>query len=168
MTVNGQAPSSISQFQTIIDSGSTLITAPPAAADAFWQTVQGSSQFEQGLYAFPCDSVPEVAFSWGGNSWSISASEYVISPRLELRMLTAHDSLNLGPVEQGSSDCAGAITGADLGLGDDVWLLGDTCVVPTSVLLPWFLNVLHRFMKNVYTVFNADQNGSVGFAQLNA
>ncbi|KAI1794939.1 acid protease [Ganoderma leucocontextum] len=131
VTVNGQAPSSISAFQTIIDSGSTLITAPTAAAEAFWQTVQGANQLEQGIYTFPCDSVPEVAFSWGGNSWSISAND-----------------LNLGPMEEGSSDCAGAITGADLGLGDDVWLLGDT------------------FMKNVYTVFNADQSGSVGFAQL--
>ncbi len=83
VTVNGEAPSSVSQIQTIIDSGSTLITAPPAAADAFWQTVQGSSQLEQGLYTFPCDSVPEVAFSWGGNSWSISANEYVIRVLLD-------------------------------------------------------------------------------------
>ena len=41
-------------------------------------------------------------------------------------MLILRYSINLGPVEQGSNDCAGAITGADLGLGDDVWLLGDT------------------------------------------
>ena len=75
VTVNGKAPSSVGQIQTIIDSGSTLITAPTAAADAFWQTVEGASQFEEGLYTFPCDSVPEVAFSWGGNSWSISANE---------------------------------------------------------------------------------------------
>ncbi|PIL22776.1 transporter [Ganoderma sinense ZZ0214-1] len=132
VTVNGEAVSSVSQIQTIIDSGSTLITAPTDAADAFWQNVDGSSQAEQGLYTFPCNTVPEVAFSWGGQSWSISAND-----------------LNLGPLEEGSSDCVGAITGADLGLGDDVWLLGDT------------------FMKNVYTVFNADQgNESVGFAQL--
>ncbi|TBU62201.1 acid protease [Dichomitus squalens] len=122
---------SASQIQTIIDSGSTIITAPTAAADALWQSVQGAQAFEQGMYTFPCDSAPEVAFSWGGKSWSISAND-----------------INLGQVEEGSSDCVGAIAGGDLGFGDDVWLLGDT------------------FMKNVYTVFDADQNGSIGFAQL--
>ena len=78
VTVNGEAPSSVGQIQTIIDSGSTLITAPTAAADAFWQTVEGASQFEEGLYTFPCDSVPEVAFSWGGQSWPLSADRSVI------------------------------------------------------------------------------------------
>ena len=42
----------------------------------------------------------------------------------------------------------GAIAGRDLGLGRNTWLLGDS------------------FMKNVYTVFDTDQNGSIGFAQL--
>ena len=34
--------------------------------------------------------------------------------------------MNLGTTEEGSSECVGAITGLDLGLGDEVWLLGDT------------------------------------------
>ena len=75
VTVGGQT--SASQIQTIIDSGSTIITAPTADADAFWQNVQGAQAYEQGLYTFPCDSAPEVALSWGGKSWSISANEYV-------------------------------------------------------------------------------------------
>ena len=36
--------------------------------------------------------------------------------------------MNLGQVEEGSSDCVGGIVGGDLGLGDSVWLLGDTSV----------------------------------------
>ena len=35
-------------------------------------------------------------------------------------------SFNLGQVEEGSSDCVGAIMGTDLGFGDNVWLVGDT------------------------------------------
>lgn len=34
-------------------------------------------------------------------------------------------SINLGLVEEGSSDCVGAIVAQDLGFGDDVLLLGD-------------------------------------------
>ncbi|KAJ6478611.1 aspartic peptidase domain-containing protein [Mycena vitilis] len=45
------------------------------------------------------------------------------------------------------SDCVGTLVGQDIGLGDNVWLLGD------------------RFMANVYSVFDFDQN-AVGFAAL--
>ncbi|KAI0357453.1 acid protease [Trametes cingulata] len=101
----------VSGFDTIIDSGSTILTAPTAAAKAFWKNVKGSRVYdeEQGLYSFPCDSAPEVTFSWGGKSWAISA-----------------DDFNLGETEQGSNECVGALSGGDLGLGASTWLLGDT------------------------------------------
>ncbi|RPD62661.1 protease [Lentinus tigrinus ALCF2SS1-7] len=127
-TVDGKAASN--QLITIIDSGTTLVAAPPDDADTFYQAIQGAQPLEQGFYTFPCDATSQVALSWGGKTWSISA-----------------DNFNLGQVEEGSSDCVGAIVGSDLGFGDNVWLVGDT------------------FMKNVYTVFSVDQN-SVGFAQL--
>ena len=56
-------------------------------------------------------------------------------------------SFNLGETTPGSGQCVGALAGQDLGLGDDVWLLGDS------------------FMKNVYTAFSFDKN-AVGFAEL--
>jgi cathepsin D len=55
--------------------------------------------------------------------------------------------MNLGPTEDGSSQCVGALAAQDLGLGSNVWLLGDS------------------FMKNVYTAFNFDES-AVGFASL--
>ena len=69
-------------FDTIIDSGSTIITAPTDAAQSFWDQVDGSGVYDesQGLYTYPCDSPPEVAFSWGGKDWTISADECVTSP----------------------------------------------------------------------------------------
>ncbi|TFK80306.1 acid protease, partial [Polyporus arcularius HHB13444] len=84
-----------------------------------------------GFYSFPCNAVPSnVGFSWGGKSWTISAA-----------------NMNLGQASAGSTRCIGAIVGHDLGLGTNVWLVGDS------------------FMKNVYSVFSFDQN-AVGFASL--
>lgn len=34
-------------------------------------------------------------------------------------------SFSLGETEEGSGQCVGALAGQDLGLGDNVWLLGD-------------------------------------------
>ena len=57
------------------------------------------------------------------------------------------NSFSLGETESGSGKCVGALVGQDIGLGDDVWLLGDA------------------FMKNVYTAFSFDKD-AVGFAAL--
>jgi len=98
-------------FDTVIDSGTTIMYGPPAAVKKFYAGVSGSKLYdsEQGIYTFPCNSVPTVAFSWGGKSWSISS-----------------DNFNLGPVTQGSSSCVGALSGQDPGLGSTVWVLGDS------------------------------------------
>ena len=56
-------------------------------------------------------------------------------------------SLNLGETESGSGKCVGALAGQDLGLGSNVWLLGDS------------------FLKNVYSAFSFDDD-AVGFAAL--
>ncbi|KAJ7270919.1 acid protease [Mycena rebaudengoi] len=122
----------VSNFQTIIDSGTTLAYGPPAAVKKLYAKVPGSALFdsENGFYSFPCDSPPDISFNWGGSDWAITAA-----------------NINLGTTEDGSSDCVGSIVAQDLGLGSDVWLLGDA------------------FMKNVYTVFDFDQE-AVGFAAL--
>ncbi|KAH9920045.1 acid protease [Fomitopsis serialis] len=121
-----------SGFQTVIDSGTTIMYGPPNAVKTFYASVPGSSEFdsENGFYQFPCKSVPYVAFNWGGKNWNVSAQNF-----------------NLGQTSSGSQYCVGALAGQDLGLGNNVWLLGDS------------------FMKNVYSVFSFDQN-SVGFATL--
>ncbi|KZT72180.1 acid protease [Daedalea quercina L-15889] len=128
--VNGKAVNS--GFQTIIDSGTTIMYGPPSDVAAFYKSFPGASEFDSqnGIWQFPCSGQPTVAFNWGGKTWNVSASDF-----------------NLGMTSPGSSYCIGALAGQDLGLGDNVWLLGDS------------------FMKSVYTVFSFDQN-SVGFAKL--
>ena len=56
-------------------------------------------------------------------------------------------SFSLGTTPEDDTKCVGALAAQDLGLGNNVWLLGDS------------------FMKNVYTVFSFEQN-AVGFAAL--
>ncbi|KAF7324503.1 Acid protease [Mycena kentingensis (nom. inval.)] len=131
-SVSVSGTDALSSFSTIIDSGTTLVYGPPDAVKAVFDAVDGAKLFdeENGFYSYPCDAPPEIAFSWGGKSWAVSA-----------------DNLNLGTTEEGSSDCVASIAGLDLGLGDGVWLLGDA------------------FMKNVYSVFDFDQE-AVGFAEL--
>ncbi|KAF7334942.1 Acid protease [Mycena venus] len=97
-------------IDTIIDSGTTLAYGPSATIKKVYAKVPGSKLFdsENGLYSFPCNSVPEISFNYGGNDWTISA-----------------DNFNLGQTEEGSSDCVGALGVTDLGLGNSVLLLGD-------------------------------------------
>ncbi|TRM65588.1 aspartic peptidase domain-containing protein, partial [Schizophyllum amplum] len=130
LNVNGVAAAS--NFETIIDSGTTIMYGPPDVIKEVYANIEGSGAYDEssGLYTFPCDSAPSVAFNWGGQDWEVSA-----------------DNFNLGQTEQGSSQCVGSLAGQDLGLGDNTWLIGDA------------------FMKNVYTVFDFDQN-AVGFAAL--
>ncbi|KAF7373521.1 Acid protease [Mycena sanguinolenta] len=101
----------VSGFQTIIDSGTTLIYGPPTDVAALWAQVPGSALYDStnGYYSFPCATPPQISFNWGGKDWAISAA-----------------NINLGTTTAGSSQCVGAIVGHDIGLGAGVWLLGDS------------------------------------------
>jgi len=123
----------VANFSAIIDSGTTIMYGPPAAVAKLYSMVPGAAVFDSanGFYSFPCASVPNIAFSWGRSDWAITAANF-----------------NLGLTAVGSSQCVGALVGEDLGLGANVWLLGDS------------------FMKNVYTAFDFD-HPAVGFAALN-
>ncbi|KAJ6463451.1 acid protease [Mycena sanguinolenta] len=122
----------VSGFETIIDSGTTIMIGPPAAVKKVYAAVKGAKVFdaELGYYSFPCATPPEIAFNWGGKDWPISAA-----------------NINLGQTAEGSSSCVGALAGQNIGLGSNVWLLGDS------------------FMKNVYTAFDFGEE-AVGFATI--
>ncbi|KAJ7057931.1 acid protease [Mycena amicta] len=122
----------VSNFETIIDSGTTIMYGPPDAVEKVYANVPGSALYDSsnGFYSFPCNSIPQVSFSWGGQHWSISTANF-----------------NLGTTPEDQSRCVGALAAQDLGLGDAVWLLGDS------------------FMKNQYSVFDFDKK-AVGFATL--
>ncbi|GAA5856404.1 hypothetical protein JCM8547_008728 [Rhodosporidiobolus lusitaniae] len=50
--VNGVVPSGLGNYNMIIDTGTTLIVAPPAFATAFWAAVPNSQAFSAGYYIF--------------------------------------------------------------------------------------------------------------------
>ncbi|KAI0661329.1 acid protease [Cubamyces menziesii] len=99
-----------SGFQTIVDTGTTIIYGPPSQVANFYKSIPGAKLYDSnnGFYSIPCSSVPSnVSFSWGGQQWAISAANF-----------------NFGRVS--STQCIGAIAGQDLGLGSNTWLLGDS------------------------------------------
>ncbi|EMD41037.1 hypothetical protein CERSUDRAFT_111607 [Gelatoporia subvermispora B] len=116
--VNGTTVTS--GFQTIIDSGTTIMYGPPSDVQTFYAAIPGSAVFDQnsGYYSYPCNSTPAVAFSWGGQQWPMTSANF-----------------NLGETAEGSGQCVGALAGQDLGLGSNVWLFGDS----------WMKNVYTAF-----------------------
>lgn len=84
----------------VIDTGTTIIIAPPRDAEAFWSQVPGSARYDPApaYWTYPCDTPPDVAFSFGSSSsmWSVSAAD-----------------MNLGRVAAGSETCVGALVGQD-------------------------------------------------------
>lgn len=69
----------VSNFETIIDSGTTIMYGPPSAVRTLYRSIPGSAVYDSsaGYYSYPCSSAPTVAFSWGGKSFTISAAKYV-------------------------------------------------------------------------------------------
>lgn len=94
-------------FYAIVDTGTTVVVAPPSEAEAFWAKVPNSEPYSSGYYTFPCDSTPDVSFSFGGQKWEMDA-----------------DTLNLGSTAAGSDRCVGSVVGMDVGVS--AWIMGDS------------------------------------------
>ena len=77
ITVNGKQ--AVAKFETVIDSGTTIILGPRDQVASVYSNVPGSKLFDPttGLYEFPCESVPSVSFGWGGREWAVTAEKLV-------------------------------------------------------------------------------------------
>ena len=66
-------------FQTLIDSGTTLMFGPMDDVKKFYAQIEGSMPLTgdmEGFYSFPCDKVPKISFKWGnGKAWTISEAK---------------------------------------------------------------------------------------------
>lgn len=53
---------------------------PPAAVKTFYAAIPGSKVYDSsnGYYSYPCSTPPTVGFSWGGKTWAISSTKYVV------------------------------------------------------------------------------------------
>ncbi|KAJ6535773.1 aspartic peptidase domain-containing protein, partial [Mycena capillaripes] len=117
----------------VFDLGFEGIGGPASDIEAIWKAVPGAIPLNQGQgkYQFPCKTNVTISVSFGGKVWPIDPID-----------------INLGPVENGSSQCIGAM---------EVWS-------PYTAPGPnW--NFGRAFLKNVYSVFRQDPP-SMGFARL--
>ncbi|KAF9235756.1 aspartic peptidase domain-containing protein [Melanogaster broomeanus] len=108
-SVKGNGQTLLSNIDSIIDTGSSLIIGVPSDVATLYQALGGtdaSSTLGQGYYTFPCDSFPSVSLTFGGTSFPISA-----------------ETLNQGQVSSGSSDCVSGIVRQDTGAS--FWIVGD-------------------------------------------
>ncbi|KIO26673.1 hypothetical protein M407DRAFT_234691, partial [Tulasnella calospora MUT 4182] len=117
----------------IIDSGTSDIHIPPSQAAALYANIPGAQLYTDGKqYTFPCASaatIGQIGFTFTGSS-----TVFNIQP----------SRFNLGPIEQGSDMCLGAIFSS--GSEDNIAVVGDA------------------FMSSWYSIFDYG-NMRVGFAQ---
>jgi cathepsin D len=64
-----------SGFDTIIETGGTLIYGQPDAVQEVYAKILGAKPIDSvpGFYQFPCYTESKVSFAWGGRQWDISA-----------------------------------------------------------------------------------------------
>jgi Eukaryotic aspartyl protease len=79
VTVNG-TDLGLTGRSGILDTGTTLIIAPPADAAAVHAAIPGSQSDGQGGYTIPCTTTASVALSFGGTSFAIDVRDIIIQP----------------------------------------------------------------------------------------
>ncbi|ODN83728.1 hypothetical protein L202_01820 [Cryptococcus amylolentus CBS 6039] len=137
LTVNGNFVN-ISQPQAAIDTGTTLIGAPPSAVQAIFAQIPGSQPLDAsiagtGYWQYPCNATVPVVFQFGGEKYEMS-----------------NQDMNLGSYTSDSSMCTGAFFEQQMSSSSPIqWIVGAS------------------FLKNVYTSFRNDPT-AIGFAPLNA
>ncbi|KAH8100901.1 acid protease [Cristinia sonorae] len=93
----------------ILDTGTTLIIAPPEDAIAIHSAIPGAKTDGQGSFTIPCTTSASVALTFGGRSFDIKAEDLLFTP-VDPRDL--------------DGDCISGISSGNVG-GDTVWLVGD-------------------------------------------
>lgn len=128
-----------------IDTGTTLIGGPSSVLDEFYAQIPGAARGStvdsslQDYYVIPCDANVQPTLTFGGQTYTMTASDLIG-----------------GTVS--NSYCLGAFFTLDLSSGSSDPIPGATSQVPT-----WVIG--SAFLKNVYTVFQSDP-AAVGFANL--
>jgi len=112
----------------MLDTGANFIYGDSNQVSELYKHIGGTLMEDEdfGLYHLPCGSFPTMSLTFGGRSFEIP--------------------LEVGPVDEGSTDCLSAIVAAQHS-PDEPWIVG----------MP--------FLQGVYSVFDYD-TAQVGFADL--
>lgn len=93
----------------ILDTGTTLIVAPPSDAAAVHALIPGSASDGQGGFTVPCTTNASVALTFGGTSFPIEPQDIAFQP------VNANDP---------TGDCVSGISSGEVGAATE-WLVGD-------------------------------------------
>jgi len=108
-TVNGQSVGLDQGRTAILDTGTTLIVAPPDDATAVHQAIQGSQPDGQGGFTVPCTMTESVALTFNNQSFAIDPRDVAFLP--------------VDP-NNPTGDCVSGISSGQIG-GATEWLVGD-------------------------------------------
>jgi hypothetical protein len=92
----------------ILDTGTSLIIAPPADAAALMALVPGAQSDGQGGFTVPCTTNASIALTFGGQSFAIDARDIAFLP-------VSNDL---------TGDCTAGVSSGQIG-GATEWLVGD-------------------------------------------
>lgn len=150
-------PPSASQFATI-DTGTSVIIAPQADAQAIYTAIPGSQLGANGLFTYPCSANPDVALSFAGQNFNIKAADSECMLHLkDLRasyeyhavpstLIDSADLLSAFIVSLGTDATNTTCTGAIVPSAQrNAWLVGDTyAIFPVLRLLSVLFAYLAR------------------------
>ncbi|KAH0585064.1 putative aspartic-type endopeptidase CTSD [Termitomyces sp. J132] len=108
ITVDGQ-DAGLQGRTAILDTGTTLIVAPPNDAAAVHKLIEGAQDAGQGSFIVPCTTNASVALSFGGTSFAIDPRDIAFQP--------------VDPNDP-TGDCISGISSGQIG-GATEWLVGD-------------------------------------------
>jgi cathepsin D len=97
--VSGQVVVPTQPASAAIDTGTTLIGGPTADVDTFYQQIGGVPNPQTpGYYVYPCSPPPQVSFSFGGQNWSISPDDFLLSQVDERTCVGSIFAVDLDPI----------------------------------------------------------------------
>lgn len=108
VTVNGN-DLGLDGRTAILDTGTTLIIAPTADAEAVHAQIPGAQSDGQGGFTIPCTSTAQLALSFGGQVFQVDPRDLLFSP--------------VNPNDP-TGDCVSGISSGQIG-GATEWLVGD-------------------------------------------
>ncbi|KAG1865394.1 aspartic peptidase domain-containing protein [Suillus subluteus] len=100
----------VTGFSAIVDTGTTVILGNFTYVSQLYADIN-ATEVDKGVYALPCNAMPDVTITLGGKSFPLSAENF-----------------NMGPTDSSGKMCFGGIVGYDLGditSGQFQWILGD-------------------------------------------
>lgn len=135
-TVNGQSVGLDSGRTAILDTGTTLIVAPPSDAAAVHAAIQGAASDGQGGFTVPCTLSDSVALAFGNQTFNIDPRDIAFLPV---------DATNP------TGDCVSGISSGQIG-GATEWLVGD--VFLSKLIYPQIVPVTQLLSSRKRLFFN--------------